>query len=137
MRLTHKNWVEVLSLAMCRGTDAALDQFESLKSQGPKYRLTQDGKTMAVLYDDVGSAWIRVNGRCPGHRALKRMLKAEPLTFVEYTEDGYAGGWILQFPPIYDGREKSCYEVAYRAALNLLTDYGFEGKVESTMGDLT
>lgn len=134
LELNETNYRVILDIARARGGEAARDRLKELQATGPKYRLIEHDIVVGELLDDNGEAWIRVNGRCPGHKLLSRVKLPNWVNYEKSTTR--EGGWTLTFASIYDGPEKSCFEAAYSAVVDLLRDYGFDAVVESKTKEL-
>jgi len=150
------DWGEVLREAAEAGRKAAMRKLEELKRQGPKYMVVQhedpfDKRSPIIavyepLLDDLGYAEIRISGRSPLVRWIKKNatnIIREPLTgrpeawewsdgdVLVSISKAYPKGYSLYIRGVAVAQYISVQVAGYEAALEVLKKYGVDGWVWS------
>jgi len=141
------DYFRVLLEAIVAGRGAAEEQLQKLIEKGARYIVVDDPdftdnpKVYGTMLDSCGFANIRLSGRSPLVRFIKKNgFKRSFHSYVLYTPYGkveiykaYPKGYSL-YLPIDNGRQEvSVKEAAYQAALEVLKKYGIDGWVYSRL----
>lgn len=135
-RWTESKVKAVIREARIAGGKAADIMLGKLQEQGPKFAVVNDpeyggdGKIAGVMLDVCGMATMRILARGKFYLLCKKLSENDKsLRFL--CQRGYYGGGRLSIFDMTGRQELSVNETAYRAAAEVLANYGIEATVES------